>query len=173
MKGLFIFFIGLLLMVGILYYSIVYVKEEQQRIFNELAELDSTFTLEKPPSELDSLKLVLQEYQDALKQKEDKIDSLGTANESKDKIVAEHNKVVDKKQQREAERQRQLEQAKTMAKTFEKMKVGEISPILRNLDDDTVMLIYKETSNRFKKNILLAINEKRAAVITKDFITKN
>ncbi len=58
----------------------------------------------------------------------------------------------------------------SMAKTFEKMSIKQISPILRNLDDKTVLMIYTNTGNRFKKNILLAVNEKRAALITKEFI---
>ncbi len=53
------------------------------------------------------------------------------------------------------------------------MSVKQIAPILRNLDDNTLLQIYTNTGSRYKKNILIAINEKRAALITKEFINEN
>ncbi|HED09078.1 MAG TPA: hypothetical protein ENJ10_00180 [Caldithrix abyssi] len=172
MKGLFVFFIGLMLSVGMFYEAVKYLKEEQQRAFEEIAAHDSTFTLERPLSEADSLRLMLEKYQQEIALRDQKMDSLNNITKNSElaaqrakamaeKLALEKQAAIDKE-----------EQAKVMAKTFSKMKVNQIAPILKNLDDSTILLIYRHTGNRFKKNILLAINEKRAAALTKNFITQ-
>ncbi len=173
MKGLFVFFIGLIMMVGIFYGALKYVKEEQARVFKILAEKDSTFTLEKPLDETDSLKHVIMKIQQDVAKRDQKMDSLKTLLATKETLTKKQKMLAEKLKKELNTTVDKSEKAKVMAKTFEKMKIKQIAPILRNLDDETVMLIYKETSNRFKQNILLAINEKRAADITKNFINRN
>lgn len=63
--------------------------------------------------------------------------------------------------------------AKDIAKTLAEMKSKTMGPILNKLDDDTVMLIYTQTSKTARKNILLALSEDRAAKITKKIINQN
>ncbi len=172
MKGLFVFFIGLMLSVGLIYESVKYLKEEQQRAFEEIAAHDSTFTLELPLSEADSLRMMLEQYQREIVLRDQKMDSLNNITKNSEleaqRAKAEAEKLALEKQ---AEIDKE-EQARVMAKTFAKMKVNQIAPILKNLDDNTILLIYRHTGNRFKKNILLAMNEKRAAALTKNFITQ-
>lgn len=172
MKGLFIFFIGLMLSVWLAYEAVMYVKEEQQRAFEEIAAHDSTFTWEKPLSEADSLRLMLEEYQKQIALRDQKMDSLSNVVNNS---VQQAEKAKAMAEQLELEKQAgedREKKAMIMAKTFSKMKVAQIAPILKNLDDETVLLIYKHTGNRFKKNILLAMNEKRAAALTENFITQ-
>ncbi|KAA3617622.1 MAG: hypothetical protein D8M58_01310 [Calditrichaeota bacterium] len=166
MKALIISFIGMLIMIGIVYGALLYVKGEQQRVIAELAANDSTFTLEKPLSETDSLKKIVEMKEQEITKKETKLDSL--KNDAKKQVELAKKEAV-KIAEEENDTMKQ-EKALSMAKTFEKMSIKQIAPILRNLDDQTVMMIYTNTGNRFKKNILLAVNEKRAALITKEFI---
>ncbi len=172
MKGLFVFFIGLMLSVGMFYQAVKYLKEEQQKAFAEIAAHDSTFTLELPLSEADSLRLMLENYQKEIARRDQKMDSLTNITKNSE-LEAQRAKAMAEKLalERQAEIDKE-EQAKVMAKTFSKMKVNQIAPILKNLDDATILLIYRHTGNRFKQNILLAINEKRAAALTKNFITQ-
>ena len=57
--------------------------------------------------------------------------------------------------------------ASDLAKTFSSMKTDEMRPILKNIDDNTVKMIYKNINNRMKKNFLLALTPQRAASLTK------
>ncbi len=55
---------------------------------------------------------------------------------------------------------------KELAKTYETMKVAEIKPILDNVDDATVMALYKNMGTRTRKNLIKALSGVRAAQIT-------
>jgi len=160
-------------MVGLFYGALKYVKDEQAKVFKALAETDSTFTLEGPLDETDSLRKVIAQIQTEVVRRDQKVDSLNSALSSKLIVTKKQKEIAEKLKNKQNMVSDKNKKAKEMAKTFEKMKIKQIAPILRNLDDETVMLIYKETSNRFKRNILLAINEKRAASITKNFINRN
>jgi len=144
-------------------------KEKEIPKENETPKEELKPENKKPLSEADSLKMIVELYKQEITGKESIVDSLQS-------VVQENNRIV-KKQQNETQKidkeEEISEKARAMAKTFEKMSIKQIAPILQNLDDNTVFMIYKETSNRFKKNILLAVNEKRAAQITKEFIHKN
>lgn len=63
--------------------------------------------------------------------------------------------------------------AKDIAKTLSAMKTKSMGPILNKLDDDTVILIYHQTSKTARKDILLALSEDRAARITEKLINQN
>jgi len=62
--------------------------------------------------------------------------------------------------------------AKDMAKTLSSMKAKAMAPILNKLDDQTVMLIYEQTSKTSRKDILSALKEDRAARITNKLINE-
>ena len=63
-------------MIGLIYGSLIYVKGEQQKVFAELTANDSTFSIEKPLSEADSLREIVKMKENELTQKEIKIDSI-------------------------------------------------------------------------------------------------
>jgi flagellar motility protein MotE (MotC chaperone) len=169
MKALIFLSVGLLFMIAVLYGSLVYLKGEKEKLLTELATNDSTLTVEKPLSESDSLRNVVEVKEIQLSNKETLFDSL--KNDAKIKI--EKAKIKASEVASENMEKEKNEKALSMAKTFEKMSIKQIAPILKNLDDGTVMIIYNNTGNRFKKNILLAVTEKRAALITKEFLNNN
>jgi hypothetical protein len=59
------------------------------------------------------------------------------------------------------------ENLKSLAKTYEAMKLKDMANILKNVDDNTVMRIYFEMKPKKRQNILLALDNKRAANITR------
>ena len=56
---------------------------------------------------------------------------------------------------------------KSLAKTYEAMKLKDMASILKNVDDNTVMRIYFEMKPKKRQNLLLALDQKRAANITR------
>jgi flagellar motility protein MotE (MotC chaperone) len=62
--------------------------------------------------------------------------------------------------------------AKDIAKTLSSMKSKAMAPILNKLDDETVMLIYNQTSKTSRSTILAALSEERAAKITSKLINQ-
>lgn len=55
---------------------------------------------------------------------------------------------------------------KELAKTYESMKPKEMRPIFSKIDDNTLIAIYQNMSNRNRKNLILALKSERAALIT-------
>ena len=55
----------------------------------------------------------------------------------------------------------------SLAKTYETMKLKDMASILKNVDDNTVMRIYFEMKPKKRQNLLLALDNKRAANITR------
>ena len=170
MKGLIYLFVFLMIVIGGLYGGLRYLNEQKKTELDELATSDS---LSINMSYEDSLKMELNKIEQKAFGEKVKADSLQDVLNKKEKLTKEQNKKLNKLAENNEKESALAEKARTMAKTFEKMNVKQIGPILENLDDETVMLIYQETGNRFKKNILLAVNEKRAALITKTFINRN
>ena len=56
---------------------------------------------------------------------------------------------------------------KDLAKTYDTMKVTDMSPILAKLDDETIIALYKNMGSRTRKNLIQALTGARAAQITK------
>lgn len=115
-------------------------------------------------------KMVLEiaRLQAALEEKSKLVDSLSIAVSKTEKLEKELQKITQAKNRAKSRESR----AKEMAKTLSSMKTKAMAPILNKLDDDTVVLIYKQTGKTARKNILLALNETRAAKITKKIINE-
>lgn len=56
---------------------------------------------------------------------------------------------------------------KSLAKTYESLKIKDMSAILKNVDDDTVIRLYFQMKAKKRQNLLLALDNKRAANITR------
>ncbi len=120
----------------------------------------------KKLTEKDKLTVQIEKYKKILLQKDAKIDSLQTIALAKEKLeqeVEKLNLLLKGKTDKEA-------RAKEIAKTLSSMKVKSMAPILKKLDDDTIILIYKQTGKTARKGILLALSEDRAARIAKKMI---
>jgi septation ring formation regulator EzrA len=180
MKPLIFSFVGLLIIIALIYGTLRYLRSEKDKALAELekeknkvqtesVQNDSLTAPAKPLTKADSLTQIVDLYKKEITGKDSILDSLQN-------VVIEKSKIAQKQQKenQKSKKQEELaENARAMAKTFEKMSVKQIAPILENLDDGTVFMIYKATGNRFKKNILLAVKEKRAAQITEAYIHKN
>ena len=53
-----------------------------------------------------------------------------------------------------------------LAKTYETMKSDEMRPILKNVNNKTIIAIYKNMNSRKRKDIFKALSSERAAAIT-------
>jgi len=119
-------------------------------------------------SKNEKLVLEIAELRSALEEKNKIIDSLNTVASKAEQLEKELQKITQAKTSSKNKRAR----AKDMAKTLSSMKTKAMAPILNKLDDDTVVLIYKQTSKTARKDILLALSETRAAKITKKIINQ-
>ena len=119
--------------------------ERNEKLVLRVAQLDST--LKKKNILIDSLQIAAAETQELHKQVE--------------KLTEQLTGSLDKNAR-----------AKDMAKTLAAMKPKAMSPILNKLDDETVILIYKQTSKTARSSILAALTEDRAAIITKKLINQ-
>jgi len=63
------------------------------------------------------------------------------------------------------------DQAKSLAKTFESMKINEIGRSVADLDDKALMQIYNKMNGRLRKNLLMAVSSERAAKLTKKMMS--
>lgn len=126
----------------------------EKEVYNQLkTESDNTKQqLQKKETIIDSLTKVIEFQKAEFKDKDAEIENLKT-------------KVADK--------EKQTANIKELAKTFSTMKADEMAPILRNLDDQTVILIYENMSNRVRKNYLLALPSQRAASLAKKLASIN
>jgi len=172
MKLIIISGIVLALLLAGSYYSLKHIKETKQVLLEEFLIQDSLAQVDIPLSPMDSLKLVVENMKDELTGKSTELDSV--KNEIPKQVASAKEEITKTMEEKNVEKENEAEaaNAKHMAKTFENMSIKQIGPILNNLDDVMVFKIYKQTGNRFKKNILLAVNEKRAAMITERFITQ-
>jgi hypothetical protein len=153
------------------------VNEQKKEEPNFLTAKERDKYLVQKEVEIDSLQSRLQRAQARYQQQVLISDSLAGIIGLNDKNVQEKNNIIENLEKEIEKQQEQLDnkgdretRAKELAKTFESMKVKEISGIVRNLDNSTLKLIYKFTGNRFRKNILLALPADRAAVLTESII---
>lgn len=119
---------------------------------------------------IDSLQIAVDSLQNLLVAKNNHIDSLGLELKASLEKIDQQNTALSKYADLQQSAEIRNEKAKKIAKTFETMKSTEMAGILKNIDDSTVLAIYKNMNNRFKKNLLMALTTKRAADLTEKFI---
>ncbi len=125
---------------------------------------------EKRNKLIDSLQTELKSARENMVSQSKLIDSLNTVIAGFDQILQRKDAQLEKFAFRRQSAEKREEKAKKIAKTFESMKPKEMSAILKNIDDNTVMAIYRNMNNRFKKNLLLALSSKRAAKLAENYI---
>jgi flagellar motility protein MotE (MotC chaperone) len=77
------------------------------------------------------------------------------------------NKQIEILNEKKVDLDKKQENLKSLAKTYEAMKLKDMASILKNVDDNTVMRIYFEMKPKKRQNLLLALDQKRAANITR------
>jgi len=118
------------------------------------------------PSELDSLQNLVQNLQSDIFASSVMTDSLKDVITFQGNLIDGYKKNIDDLNGQVLEREKQTVSLKELAKTYESMKVADIKPILKNMDDATVIAIYKAMGSRTRKSIMMALTAQRAAVIT-------
>lgn len=135
------------------------VIRENDKVVNQL--------LEQKQLKIDSLVTELDKMKSDLFFCELAIDSLEEQIEFKDRLIEEYKNTIELLNRELAINESIEEDIKNLAKTYETMKVEEMRPIMENIDNETVIAIYRNMNPRKRKDILNALSDKRAAEITK------
>jgi len=116
--------------------------------------------------EIDSLTVCLEEFSNGLSQIIIVRDSLFEQISLRDSLIVRYENDI-KRMNADVAANKGLEvSTKELAKTFETMKTQEMKPILKNVDNEVVVAIYSQMNSRTRKNILMALTDKRAGAIT-------
>lgn len=140
--------------------------EEVENIPQEVKEAAGIDTRKQTKIELDSLNAVITDLRSQIFFNKIAQDSLTEQLTFKTNLIDGYQNTIDGLNRELTEQNSKQGDIKDLAKTFESMKVNEIKPILENVDDNTVINIYKNMSTRNRKNILNALTPQRAAAIT-------
>lgn len=127
----------------------------------------TSLLLEQRESEVDSLKTQVTDLKNENFAQSVAIDSINEVVVFKDNLITEYEKEINELNDRLLDKQKRQNNIKELAKTFETMKVADISPILNKVDNETVIAIYKHMGSRSRKMIMMALNDNRAAEITR------
>jgi flagellar motility protein MotE (MotC chaperone) len=152
-------------------------KTEQQKLIEALKSDPrlQTKAYDKLKASIDSMKLTIQKYQDSLFVEKQKNDSLkNVAAHLAQQLKKEQEKIAKlekTKNEGKIDHSQQIEKnAKELAKTYNALSVKNLKPILDNIDNNTIINIYRYMNGRSKKNILLALPNDRAAELTKQLM---
>jgi flagellar motility protein MotE (MotC chaperone) len=119
----------------------------------------------------DSLKNRIDLLQLELHIKEDITDSLNSLLSEKITQIEKYQKEIDDLEKSIVNIKKVDDQAKSLAKTFESMKLQEIGRSVSGLDDKALMMIYNKMNGRYRKNLLNAVSADRAARLTKKMMS--
>ena len=121
-------------------------------------------------SATDSLRAAVEELQQMADEKQHQVDSLLKVIKAQTVQLAEKDKKLEQLTAALNGKADKDKRAKDMAKTLAAMKLKQMAPILNKLDDATIISIFRQTSKSARTTILAALNDERAARITKKLI---
>lgn len=121
-------------------------------------------------SKTDSLRALVEEYEQLTEEKEQVIDSLQKVISEQVLQLEEKDKKMEQLNAALTARAEKNKRTKDMAKTLSAMKSKQMAPILNKLDDATIISIFQQTSKSARTSILSALSDERAARITKKII---
>jgi len=174
---LILFIVSLSSFVGILYYTGSDPSLDDPDEFASVIFNSDKYTVKKviieQNKEIDELKNTIKSLESKLDSTNRVINDRVADITKRDGDIAEYkNQIEIYKQNVELEKKNNIS-VKEMAKTYEGMKVTEIQDIIRQLDDQTILKIYKNTGTRKRQNLLIALGEEAAARITEKVIKDN
>ena len=158
-----------IVMVGLIFVVLTIMEPVDEVALNELPEQISNEmkkTANSKSTRTDSLRSNKSEPSDELILSESANDSLLEKIKFMDKLIKGYKKTVDQLNEDIIANNNQSVSVKELAKTYESMKTEEMRPILKNVDNETVLSIYKNMNSRTRKNLLIALSDKRASKIT-------
>lgn len=124
----------------------------------------------KKDMKLDSLKTELKKYKNEFELKSFAVDSLEKLLSQQYAIITNRETEIEKIKNKKDRNEQEGSAAKELAKTFASMEAKEMAPIINKLDDRSIIRIYKKMNSRSRKNILLALPAKRAALLSKQLM---
>jgi flagellar motility protein MotE (MotC chaperone) len=157
-------------LVGIIFVVLTYlepVEEELPPAAAVTGDVNSTPGGDQRQVLIDSLENEIQELTSKLFFVELERDSLLNEVNFKEGLIEGFKKTIEKLNQDLLAANKRAVSIKELAKTYETMKVEEMRPILKKIDDETVIAIYRNMSSRNRKNLFQALSDERAAAITK------
>ncbi len=157
------------ILVGGIFGVLTYLQSKEQPEAVELTLEDGTVNpvvLQQKQAEIDTLKSEIVTIKAELFNTKLTNDSLKNGNKFLSGLITEYKSSIDELNATLLKKQNQANKIKQLAKTYESMKVDEIRPILRNVDDETVIALYENMGSRSKKVILNSLSSERAALIT-------
>lgn len=145
-------------------------KSALQRRIDQMHEGLTSMEIEQIKIDVDSLYSLVDRYQKQIKTRDTLIDSLKKKIESLKGSELQKQEEIDKLLAAADEKTNKENNARDMAKTLSSMKTKQLAPILKNLDDETLLRIYNQLKGSSRKDLLLALDDKRAAQLTKRLI---
>lgn len=161
-----------LLLVGVIFTMLVYLEPIEKKVDHTTAK-DQDITspiIKQKETEIERLNFELDSLKNIYSQTMIRYDSLQNQLEFNDKLIREYRKTIDALNTEQSQKNQSIAKIIDLAKTFESMKVAEMEPILRNLDDQTIILLYENINPRSRKNLLMGVSASRAANITQKII---
>jgi len=96
----------------------------------------------------------------------DKRDSLSRIIQTKISTINDYEKTVKNLKNKIKDKKNREENIKNLAKTYESLRVSEMTPILEDISDRTLIDIYNKMSSRKRMKLLQALPPNRAARLT-------
>ncbi len=170
----------ILVYVGIAFVSFIVLVIGIFFVLTYLEPMDENMQADIAASSNSITKKILKQKQietDSLNTKVDKInsdlffsnlvrDSLKEQIEFKDRLIDQYKKNIEKLNKDVIAANKITISIQELAKTYETMKTDEMRPILKNVNNKTVIAIYNNMNGRKRKDILNALSSERAALIT-------
>ncbi len=158
-----------IILVGAIFGVLTYMQSKNEPAAPELLAENGTLNpeiLAQKQAEIDTLNAEIARIKGELFNTKLVSDSLLNNNQFISGLLSEYKTTVDDLNDKLLKKQKQAQKIKELAKTYESMKVDEIRPILKNVDDVTVIALYENMSSRSRKIILNSLSSERAALIT-------
>ncbi len=122
--------------------------------------------LEQKDQQIDSLKTLIDSLRSTIFFDKLEYDSVNQVLAYQQGLISEYKSSLEKASSQLNQKAQTSAKLQELAKTYESMKIADMQPILAELDDKTVLDLYKYTGARNRKNLLKALSSKRAAAIT-------
>ncbi len=134
-------------------------------------ELERVLTLyKKIKVKYDSLNRAIEDYKNRLASNQAVTDSIRQRLSMREASFQQKNEQLNNLKKQLAKNRSLEKNAIALAKTFSGMDAKEMAPIVRDLDNRTVIKLYRNMNSRARRKLLTALSNKRAAAITKSLM---
>ncbi|MCF7740258.1 MAG: hypothetical protein K9N00_00550 [Candidatus Marinimicrobia bacterium] len=117
-------------------------------------------------SQRDSLANLITMKDSLIAVKDSKNDSLTNLIQTHETTINEQKQNIQELREQMENNQNKSENIKSLAKTYESMRVEDLRPILKEINDNTLINIYQQMSSRKRQKLIQALTPQRAARLT-------